>query len=201
MRRHLTLAGTVCIALALFASPAAAQSEPSVTITPATALEDGDLVDVVGSGFAPSTTVFLLLCNDETRLGDAVGRCALIGSGNIGYEVNTVGAFNAADVAIPVGQVGATPLATCPPSAAQAARGVSCSITVAEADLTQVAGATITYEGQPPGPADELAFTGPQQAWLGWLAVSLTLVGMMLWSSGRFWERRRLQVVSTAPAN
>ncbi len=198
MRRHLTFASTVCIALALLASPAAAQSEPSVTITPATSLEDGDLVDVVGTGFAPNTTLFLLLCNDETRLGDAVGRCALIGSGNLGYEVDPLGAFTAADVAIPVGQVGAAPLATCPPSAAQSARGISCSITVAEADLTQVAGATITYEGQPqpPGPADELAFTGPHQVWLGWLAVSLTLVGMMLWSSGRFWERRRLQVIS-----
>jgi len=175
--------------LAFTALPAAAQST-SVTITPATSLEDGDLVTVAGTGFEPETDVFLLLCNDDTRLGDTLGRCALIGKGATGYTVGTGGAFTAAGVAIPVGQVGATGLATCPPSAAQLARGVSCSIQVSNSALEQVAGSEITYTEQPVVQAAELAFTGPHQGALVWVAVVLFVFGAIAHTSGWMLEKR-----------
>lgn len=175
--------------VAMTALPAAAQST-SVTITPATSLEDGDLVTVAGTGFEPGTDVFLLLCNNDTRLGDTLGRCALIGSGATGYTVGSGGSFTATGVAIPVGQVGATGLATCPPSAAQLARGVSCSIQVSNAALEQVAGSEITYTEQPVVEASELAFTGPHQGSLVWVAVVLFVFGMAAHTSGWMLERR-----------
>ena len=175
--------------MGLTALPAGAQST-SVTITPATSLEDGDLVTVAGTGFEPATDVFLLLCNDDTRLGDTLGRCALIGDGATGYTVGAGGTFTASGVAVPVGQVGATGLATCPPSAAQLARGVSCSIQVSNVALEQVAGSEITYTEQPVVNASELAFTGPHQGALVWVAVALFVFGAMAHTGGWIIERR-----------
>jgi len=169
--------------------PAAAQSE-SVTVTPASSLEDGDLVTVAGTGFTPGTEVFLLLCNSDTRLGDALGRCALIGDGALGYTVGTAGLFIAASVAIPVGQVGATGLATCPPSAAQLARGVTCSIQVSNVDLVKVASSEVAYSGQPVAVKSDLAFTGPHQGALVWVAVALFVFGAMAHTGGWIIERR-----------
>jgi len=188
MKRRLVLVCLLAV-LALPALPAAAQST-SVTITPATSLEDGDLVAVTGTGFEPGTDVFLLLCNDDTRLGDTLGRCALIGNGSTGYTVEPGGTFNATGVAIPVGQVGATGLATCPPSAAQLARGVSCSIQVSNVALEQVAGSEITYTEQPMVKASELAFTGPHQGPLVWAAVVLIGLGATVHTGGWLMERR-----------
>jgi len=169
--------------------PAAAQTE-SVTVTPASSLEDGDLVTVSGTGFTPGTDVFLLLCNSDTRLGDTLGRCALIGDGASGYTVDAAGSFIAVSVAIPVGQVGATGLATCPPSAAQLARGITCSIQVSNVDLVQVAGSEVIYSGQPVVAQTELAFTGPHQGALVWVAVALFVFGAMAHTGGWIIERR-----------
>lgn len=166
---------------------AAAQSETAtVTVTPDTALEDGDRVDIVGTGFTPDSTVFLLLCNGDTRLGDELGRCSVIGAGSTGYPVDATGRFEARQVAIPVGQVGATSSATCPPTAAQAARGVTCSVEVATADLAAVAGISITYRDQPTaqGPS-ELAFTGADDLALGLVGAGAVAVGVALVAAER----------------
>jgi len=190
MMRRLVLACLIPV-MALPVLPASAQDPTTVSITPDSALEDGDLVTVTGSGFEPGSDVFLLLCNDDTRLGDTLGRCALIGAGATGYVVQPSGTFSAPNVVVPVGQVGATGLATCPPSAAQLARGVSCSIQVSNQALEQVAGATIGYVDQPIVDAAELAFTGPRQGALVWVAVALIVFGATAHTGGWIWERRR----------
>ncbi len=196
MRAHRTRsprlrAGLVAVlggaVLALWPVAAGAQSDPArVTVTPDTALEDGDRVDVVGTGFTPGSTVFLLLCNGDTRLGDELGRCSVIGAGSTGYTVDATGRFEARQVAIPVGQVGATAAATCPPTAAQAARGVSCSVEVATADLAAVAGISITYRDQPTaqGPT-ELAFTGAHDLALASAGAVAVVLGVALVLAGR----------------
>jgi len=188
------LAATALLIGSVFgvAFPAAAQDPdpgPQVAITPATAIEDGDLVEVSGSGFQPGITVFLLLCNGDVRLGGTIGRCALIGEGSAGYLVDSLGNFKATGVAVPVGQVGATGLATCPPSAAQIARGVSCSIGTATIDLLQVAGSEIVYGGQQPAAQDQLAFTGPHTEALLALAMTLLAVGLIASTAG-LWARK-----------
>lgn len=155
--------GLLTLLFALAAAPAVTaqeESAPSVTVSPDTTLEDGDKVDVSGTGFPPGVTVFVMLCNGDERLGDSVGRCSLVGTGAEGYVVDVGGGFVASDVVVPVGQVGASELASCPPSPAQAARGVSCEIEVVTADFTEVAGVNVTYDGQAPAAPSDLAFTG-----------------------------------------
>ena len=160
MRKRLALA-ILTLLITMAAAPAvAAQEGPSVTINPDTTLEDGDKIDVTGTGFPAGAAVFIMLCNGDERLGDSVGRCSLIGSGSTGYLVDSAGGFVGANVAVPVGQVGASDLATCPPSPAQAARGVTCEIQVVTSDLGELAGVDVTYEGQAPAAPNELAFTG-----------------------------------------
>ena len=75
---------------------------------------------------------------------------------------------------MPVGQVGASDLATCPPSPAQAARGVTCEIRVVTSDLADVAGVSITYQDQAPPAPNELAFTGLRGT--GYIRVGLMLL-------------------------
>ncbi len=180
MRARVTLA-VLTLLLALASTPAvAAQEAPSVSVTPDTTLEDGDKIDVTGAGFPADSTVFVMLCNSDERLGDSVGRCSLVGTGSTGYVVDAAGGFVGANVAVPVGQVGASDMATCPPSAAQAARGVTCEIRVVTSDFAEVAGVSVTYEGQSPAAPDELAFTGLRGTGYIRVGVMLLIVGLLL---------------------
>ncbi len=134
----------------------------------------------IGTGFPADVTVFVMLCNGDERLGDSVGRCSLVGTGSTGYLVDATGGFVGANVVVPVGQVGASDLATCPPSAAQAARGVSCEIQVVTSDFAEVAGVSVTYEGQSPAAPDELAFTGLRGTGYIRVGAMLLIVGLLL---------------------
>ncbi len=190
MRRHLSLA-VLALVLTFAAAPAvAAQDGPSVSVTPDTTLEDGDTIEVVGTGFPSDITVYLLLCNGDERLGDSVGRCSLVGSGSVGYAVDANGALSATDVTVPVGQVGASDLATCPPTAAQAARGVTCEIQVVTSDFAEVAGISVTYEGQAPAAPDELAFTGLRGTAYIKVGVMLMITGVFLIGASALLGRR-----------
>jgi len=180
MRNRFTLAMFTLLIVLAAAPTASAQEGPAVSVTPDTTLEDGDKVDVAGTGFPGGATVFVMLCNGDERLGDSVGRCSLVGSGSTGYLVDEVGGFVATNVVVPVGQVGASDLATCPPSAAQAARGVSCEIEVVTSNFAEAAGATITYEDQAPAAPNELAFTGLRGTGYIRVGIMFLIVGVFL---------------------
>jgi len=216
--RKLSLVGLVAVFLIGAALPAGAASEPSVSVVPGTDLQDGDLVDVIGSGFTGGTTVYVMLCNDDEALGDTIDRCALIGAGALGYFIDATGRFVASDVPVPVGQVGASGMATCPPSAAQIDRGVGCSIEVASTDLVEVAGEVITYvegvtvtnenvvnvgsgsanagPGSTPNKASavvsggQLAYTGAREMWLLVIAAGLITVGGLASAGAGLVEKR-----------
>lgn len=187
---------TLILAVALLvvaAAPAAAQDpEPAqVDVSPAGVLQDGDVLTVDGSGFVPGDTIYLLLCNDDERLGDSIARCSLVGSGSTGYEIGAGGRFLATDLVVIVGQVGASQMATCPPSAAQAIRGIGCSVQVASADLAEVAGVQVVYDGQPPAAPAELAFTGLRGTPFIPVATMLVAGGLMLILVSMMVTRRR----------
>ena len=188
MRRILVVVSWIGLSVVL-AAPVGAQGEPTVSISPPTLLEDGDLVDIDGNGFEPGTTVFVLLCNDDVRLGDELGRCSVIGDGARGYEIDNSGRLDAPEVPVPFGRVGAASLATCPPSASQLARGVSCSVNVVAADLAGVASIDVTYDSAPQPGAGNLAFTGFDGIQLIWMGVTLFLVGMLASGGGQLWGR------------
>ncbi|GEM_PF-2416151 len=170
------------------AAPASAQDGATLTVSPNRALEDGDIVEAQGTGFAPGATVFLMLCNGDERLGDIVARCGLVGSGSAGYVTDEFGGF-ITQFGAPVGQVGASELAVCPPTNAQASRGVACSIEVSKEDLTQVAGVSVTYAGQAPA-ATDLAFTGLRGAVFLPYAGSLIVAGLALLLAATLLQRR-----------
>jgi len=192
MRSIRTLFVTVVLLVAA-ATPAAAQdpAPAQVDVSPGGVLQDGDVLTVEGSGFVPGDTVFLLLCNDDERLGDSIARCSLVGSGSTGYEVGPGGQFTATDVVVIVGQVGASEMATCPPSAAQAVRGIGCSIQVASGDLAEVAGVQVVYDGQPPAAPSELAFTGLRGTPFVPVATMLVIGGVVMMLAGVALTRRR----------
>lgn len=173
------------------ASPAAAQDPAQVDVSPGGVLQDGDVLTVSGTGFVPGDTVYLLLCNDDERLGDSIARCSLVGAGSIGYEIGAGGRFTADEVVVIVGQVGASEMATCPPSAAQAVRGIGCSVQVASADLAEVAGVQVVYDGQPPAAPSELAFTGLGDTPLLPVATVLVVGGLTLILASALLSRRR----------
>ncbi len=192
----------VLVAVALLvvvASPAGAQdpAPAQVDVSPGGVLQDGDILTVTGSGFVPADTVYLLLCNDDERLGDSIARCSLVGAGSAGYVVDAGGGLLADDVVVIVGQVGASEMATCPPSAAQAVRGIGCSIQVASGDLAEVAGAQVVYDGQPPAAPAELAFTGLRDAPLIPVAGMLVVGGITLVLASAMLVRRRHACDST----
>jgi len=187
---------TLLVAMALVfavAAPAGAQETDTaqVDVSPGGVLQDGDVLTVAGSGFVPGDTIFLLLCNDDERLGDSIARCSLVGSGSTGYEIGPGGRFTATDVVVIVGQVGASEMATCPPSAAQAVRGVGCSVQVASADLAEVAGVQVVYDGQPPAAPSELAFTGLRDTPFISVAAMLVIGGIILILASAGLVRRR----------
>ncbi len=190
MRPVRTLLAAVVVFIAA-ATPATAQDPARVDVSPGGVLQDGDVLTVDGSGFAPGDTVFLLLCNDDERLGDSIARCSLVGTGSTGYEIDPGGRFTASDVVVIVGQVGASEMATCPPSAAQAIRGVGCSIQVASGDLAEVAGVQVVYDGQPPAAPNELAFTGLRDLPIVPVAAMLALGGVVLLLASMVIGRRR----------
>jgi len=203
--RKLSLVGLVAVFLLGAAIPANAAGEPSVSVVPGTDLQDGDLVDVIGSGFTGGTTVYVMLCNDDETFGGTIDRCALIGAGSLGYFIDVTGRFVASDVPVPVGQVGASGLATCPPSAAQIDRGVGCSIEVASTDLVEVAGEVITYvEGvsvtnDPVTNEEQLAFTGAHEMWLLLLAVTLVTLGGLFSVAGNLVAKSVFEMPETVP--
>jgi Neocarzinostatin family len=191
-RTRLVMAVTsvfVGAALAVAAGPhaAVAQEAPALVVTPANALEDGDVVAVTGGGFEPESVLLLLMCSSDETLGDVSARCSLIGTGARGYDVDANGRFSAEGVGVPVGQIGSNPAATCPPSEAQAGNGVTCSIEAAGRDLSAVATTPVVVAGiqtvngaaggQTGTPAN-LAFTGAGTtlALLGSLAVAAGIV-------------------------
>ncbi len=176
---------TLVAALVLVAAPVAAQDGAVIEVSPDVALQDGDVVEVSGSGFEPGATVYLMLCNDDERLGDEVARCSLIGAGASGYVVDENGNLPDDLVTVPVGQVGASDLATCPPTRAQLAGGVSCSIHAAGSDLAVVAADDVVYEGQTAPDAPELAFTGVHSRALLPTATLLIVVGIVVQLAAR----------------
>ncbi len=119
--------------------------EPNLMVSPDTTFEDGDLVTVTGVGFDPGSTVLLLLCSSDQALGDLTERCALLGAASSGYLADTTGRIVAADVPIPVGQVGSNTAAVCPPTPAQAEAGVTCTIEAADSDLSALASTPIAF--------------------------------------------------------
>ena len=160
-------------------APAGAQDPPTVTVTPTSDPEDGDIVTVTGEGFAPTSAVFILLCATDTTLGGATERCSLIGEGTAGYLTDAEGRFTATDIAVAVGQVGSNPASTCPPSSERRAAGAGCSIAVAADDLVPTAEAPVSVVGDD-GTADRLPSTGRTSIELTTVAISLVLAGVIV---------------------
>lgn len=170
------MVGGLALIGAVGTATAQEKAAPSVTVTPDGALQDGDTIQVTGTGFEPGSEVFLMLCNDDERLGDEIARCGLIGTGAEGYVVADDGSVGPALIVVPVGQVGASDIATCPPSRAQSVRGISCSVQVAGNDLAFVAGESVTYAGEETGNVGALAFTGLRGE--AYVAPALTVISV-----------------------
>lgn len=175
------LVGFVLSTLALAAGAVGAQelAAPELAVSPDSALQDGDVLEVEGTGFEPNSTLYLMLCNDDERLGDEIARCSLIGEGAVGYQIGEDGVLAPQLVTVPVGQVGASEMAVCPPTRAQLQRGVTCTVQAAGSNLALIADNAVTYEGQEAVDASQLAFTGPHSSWLVVLALALLGLGLM----------------------
>lgn len=95
MKRTRTVVALVASLLGIFATPGAAQTAQTLTVTPDTDLSDGDVVTLAGTGFTASDEVgYCQGVFDETP--DA-GDCDSFPSlGRIGFsDVNTAGEFSA----------------------------------------------------------------------------------------------------------
>lgn len=175
-------ASIVLLAVGALAAPAGAQDDLDLTVTPGFELEDGDTVDVSGSGFVPNSVVFLTICNDDPALGaDPVDRCSVVGAGSAGYRVASDGTLAVDDVPITTGQVGGDPDAVC-------FDGIeTCSLNVTLEDLTVLVRVELGF-----GPRADLAFTGTRTTMVAMSAASLLAAGGLLVLFGGRLERRQL---------
>ncbi len=175
-------AALVVLALGLLMAPAGAQDDLVVTVTPGFGLEDGDTVDVIGSGFVPNSVVFLAICNNDPALGSGpVDRCSLVGAGSAGYRVAVDGTLGVNDVTISTGQIGGSPDAICEDGV------TTCSLHVTLEDLTVLVQVELGF-----GSLVELATTGTATTMMEMTALSLLAVGGLLVASGYQLEGRQL---------
>ena len=174
--------GLILLVVGGLASPAGAQDDLAVTVTPGFGLEDGDTVDVAGSGFVPGSVVFLTVCDDDPARGDdPVDRCSLVGAGSAGYRVAADGTLGVDDLTINTGQVGGSPNARCD------ATSNACSLNVTLEDLTVLVSVELGF-----GAPSALAVTGLDSAYGAAAAMALLgLGGLLIMTGGRI-ERRHL---------
>jgi hypothetical protein len=79
---RVVLVASVLLGVVLTAGVAQAQQGPTVTVTPATGLQDGQTVTVTGSGFSSDVTLFgLAQCNDDAAPNVCIGSTVVPGSG------------------------------------------------------------------------------------------------------------------------
>ncbi|MGC8499176.1 MAG: neocarzinostatin apoprotein domain-containing protein [Acidimicrobiales bacterium] len=125
---------TLAYAPITFAAPAAATSAPSLTVTPATGLTNGEKVTITGSGFTPSDSLYATEC-----LATATSAADCNVSTATPITVNTDGTLPSTTFTVVTGTVGG---ATCGTSAADAA---SCVIMVANSSEGDRAAAPIAF--------------------------------------------------------
>jgi len=146
----------VCAPFALAAPPSAAQTTPSVTITPHTGVAGGDVVTLAGTGFEPNTSVFFCEANIAGPLDQS-------SCGNGGQVPPTVQADGNGAFSVPVTVfrfiTPSTGLMDC------AQPGATCGIGAANFTQSgQIVGAfaAMTFTTQPPATfAIEGSVTGP----------------------------------------
>ncbi len=168
--------------------PAFAQQAPTLEIDDSSELSTTGSLDAEATGLEPGAVVFVLLCNSDAALGGPAARCALIGAGNEGYEVDEDGTLELRDVPLRPGRVGTS--ASCPPSFEDDQRGVVCEVVIADADQQALVSGPIRYELPEPV---MLAETGPGMppALLVLVALGLVAGGIQVLHGARQSERSR----------
>jgi hypothetical protein len=141
----------------LGAATADAQTAPTVTVTPDNGLADGTDITVAGAGLTPGMTVFVGIVNPDPSLGEGLARVVLLPEGEpeavSGFVVGPDGTLTV-ELEVAAGQIGTNPESTCPPSAAQQARGFTyCRIFISSAvDSTDTAQVDVAFGAQEPPP-------------------------------------------------
>jgi hypothetical protein len=146
------------------AASADAQTTPTVTVTPDNGLSDGTDITVEGVGLTPGMTVFVGIVNPDPSLGEGLARVTLLPVGEpeavSGFVVDPDGTLTV-ELEVAGGQIGTNPDSTCPPSAAQQARGFTyCRVFISSAvDATDTAQVDVAFGAQEPPPGSPDATT------------------------------------------
>ncbi len=130
-----TLAGVLVADSSItFAAPSTTPSGPSVTVTPSTALANGQTVVITGSGFTPGDSVYALEClvGSTSQAGCDVATLTPI-------TVKSDGTLPSTNFTVATGHVGT---GTCGTTSADAS---GCIIAVANASQSDAGGAPITF--------------------------------------------------------
>lgn len=112
----------------------AAPAGPSLTVSPATGLKNGQSVTVTGTGFTPSDSVYVIEC-----LATATSSAGCNTAGATPVKVNADGTLPSTTFTVVTGTVGT---GTCGTTASNSA---SCAVTVANASGGDAAAAPITF--------------------------------------------------------
>lgn len=193
---------------ALIGLPGTAQAQaPSVTVTPNENLKGGDEIDVVATGFPPSTSVAIGICQTG-RVAGGPGDCAAAKDGGAVLEVSDASGQATATLVVPEGPSGNTvpPIYDCGPNdpcsvSVAAISGDGEAVTV---DLNYAAAAAPADDpadepaDEPAAPvegattggtADAIAETGPRETLI------IGLVGLALFQLGLMFAVRAVRSV------
>ena len=156
--RFCLVTATAIVMMAVAANPAEAQSAPELVVDDGSEISETGVLVATATGLEPGTTVFLLLCNSDEALGGTSSRCALVGAGSAGHEVDPYGTVRFEDVPLRPGRVGSG--AACPPSFEDDRAGIECVVVVSNGDQQELASARVNY--RLPEPVS-LPMTGPSR--------------------------------------
>ncbi len=174
-RQHRLLASSVVLlAVALLSIAPVAAAQPALEVDDGSELSGDGVLNARATGLEPGTTVFLLLCNSDESIGGPATRCALLGAGSEGYEVDDDGTVELVDVPLRPGRVGTN--AACPPTFEQDQGGIVCEVVIADEDQQTLASGSISYEVPQPR---ALAETGS-----GPITAMILVVGVALLAAG-----------------
>jgi putative cell wall-binding protein len=120
----------------------------TITAAPDAGLGDGDVVKVAGTGFPTGQPLIVIECDTDPAIAPNGSGCDVNDAQTA--TASPTGTVGPVVLTVRTGQVGSDPRATCPPSPAQSAAGITCKAVISTLDGSVAAAQTLTF--RPTGP-------------------------------------------------